>query len=101
MLRGRAWSGEAAIERVEVSTDGGPALASRPTLVGANDPSVLGRAGSCPGRPVGRVPTTCVVRATDTNGRRQPERAPDNDDGYLFGAAVRLPGRRGTAGRTG
>jgi hypothetical protein len=30
-----------------------------------------------------------VVRATDSSGRRQPERAPDNDDGYLFSAAVR------------
>ena len=29
------------------------------------------------------------VRATDTTGRTQPERAADNDDGYLFDAVLR------------
>ena len=28
------------------------------------------------------------VRATDTTGRTQPERAADNDDGYLFDAVL-------------
>ncbi|HEX5860490.1 MAG TPA: sulfite oxidase [Nocardioides sp.] len=89
LLRGRAWAGEAAISRVEVSTDGGHRW-SEATLVGANDPSCWvawtlawtpDRAGS----------HTVVVRATDSTGRRQPERAPDNDDGYMFSAAVRYP----------
>ena len=86
MLRGRAWAGEAAISRVEVSTDGGRRWHDA-TLVGANEPVLLGRLGAAldpgpggrprPGRPGHRQP-----------GRRQPERAPDNDDGYLFSAAV-------------
>jgi DMSO/TMAO reductase YedYZ molybdopterin-dependent catalytic subunit len=87
LLRGRAWSGEAAISRVEVSTDGGRHWHDA-TLVGANDPScwVAWTLPWTPDRPGGHE---LVVRATDTTGRRQPERAPDNDEGYLFSAAVR------------
>jgi len=86
VLQGRAWAGEAAISRVEVSTDGGRHWHDA-TLVGANDPScwVGWTLPWTPGR-VGRHDV--VVRATDTTGRRQPQRAPDNDDGYLFSAAV-------------
>lgn len=87
LLKGRAWSGEAAISRVEVSTDHGRHWHDA-TLAGANEAScwVAWTLPWTPGRP---GPHELVVRATDTTGRRQPERAPDNDDGYLFSAAVR------------
>ena len=32
-----------------------------------------------------------MTRATDSLGRTQPDRAPVNDDGYLFTAVVRHP----------
>jgi DMSO/TMAO reductase YedYZ molybdopterin-dependent catalytic subunit len=86
VLRGRAWAGEAAISRVEVSTDGGRRWHDA-TLVGANDPSCW-VAWTLPWTPGRAGAHDLVVRATDTTGRRQPERAPDNDDGYLFSAAV-------------
>jgi DMSO/TMAO reductase YedYZ molybdopterin-dependent catalytic subunit len=86
-LRGRAWAGEAAISRVEVSTDGGRHWHDA-TLVGANEPSCW-VAWTLPWTPGRAGSHDLVVRATDTTGRRQPERAPDNDDGYLFSAAVR------------
>ena len=86
-LRGRAWAGEAAISRVEVSTDGGRRWHDA-TLVGANEPSCW-VAWTLPWTPGRAGSHELVVRATDTTGRRQPERAPDNDDGYLFSAAVR------------
>ena len=88
-LRGRAWSGEAAIAAVSVSVDGG-ATWQDARLVGPNEPSswtawevevVFDRPGE-----------RCVVtRAVDTAGRTQPDEAPDNDDGYLFSAPIRQP----------
>ena len=56
-------------------------------LVGANDPSCW-VAWTLPWTPGRSGRHDLVIRATDTTGRRQPERAPDNDDGYLFSAAV-------------
>jgi DMSO/TMAO reductase YedYZ molybdopterin-dependent catalytic subunit len=87
VLRGRAWSGEAGIRTVEVSTDGG-ATWDEATLTGPNEPSSWVAwehrwTPECPGTHV------LVSRATDSRGERQPEQAPDNEDGYLFSAAVR------------
>ena len=88
-LRGRAWSGEAAIAAVSVSVDGG-ATWQDARLVGPNEPSswtaweievVLDRPGE----------RCLVTRAVDTAGRTQPDEAPDNDDGYLFSAPIRQP----------
>ena len=87
LLGGRAWAGEAAISRVEVSTDGGRHW-HEATLAGANEPSCW-VAWTLPWTPGRAGAHDLVVRATDSSGRRQPERAPDNDDGYLFSAAVR------------
>ena len=89
VLRGRAWSGEATVAHVEVSSDAGQTW-HEATLTGANEPSCwVGwelawtppRAGDHELR----------VRATDSLGRRQPDEAPDNDDGYLFSAVIRSP----------
>ncbi len=87
VLRGRAWSGGAAIRRVEVSTDGGSAW-RQATLTGSNEPSAWTGWELCwtPERAGAR---DLLVRAVDTDGRQQPERAPDNDDGYLFDAVLR------------
>lgn len=86
-LRGRAWSGEASIDRVTVSTDGGASWQDA-RLTGANRPSSwtsweLDATFDSPGE-------RCLVsRAVDSSGRTQPETAPDNDLGYMFSAPIR------------
>ena len=89
VLRGRAWAGEASIRMVEVSTDGGETW-DEASLTGPNEPSawVEWEHPWIPDRPGAHV---LVSRATDSLGRRQPDRAPDNDDGYLFWAVVHRP----------
>jgi DMSO/TMAO reductase YedYZ molybdopterin-dependent catalytic subunit len=92
-LAGRAWSGGAAIRRVEVSTDGGDTWAD----------ATLGE----PGGPHGWVGWTyewdatdpgeheLCVRATDADGETQPLRAEDvwNRGGYGVNAVQRVPVR--------
>lgn len=86
-LRGRAWSGEASIDAVEVSTDGGRTW-QQASLTGDNRASCwtaweLAVGFDAPGE-------HCVVtRALDSTGRTQPEVSPDNDQGYLFSAPIR------------
>ena len=89
MLRGRAWSGEATVSVVEVSTDGGETW-DEATLTGSNEPSswVEWEHPWIPDRPGEHV---LLSRATDSRGQRQPAEAAPNDDGYLFSAVVRRP----------
>jgi hypothetical protein len=87
VLRGRAWAGEASIRMVEVSTDGGETW-DEASLTGPNEPSAW-VAWEHPWSPTEPGPHVLVTRATDSLGRVQPDRAPDNADGYLFWASVR------------
>ena len=86
VLRGRAWSGDATITRVEVSSDGATWHDAR--LVGPNEPSAW-VAWELPWTPSASGTHEVRVRATDSLGHTQPDLAPDNDDGYLFSAVVR------------
>jgi DMSO/TMAO reductase YedYZ molybdopterin-dependent catalytic subunit len=89
VLRGRAWSGEAAIAGVEVSTDGGHGW--RPaTLTGPNEASCW-TAWELAWTPSTGGVHEIRVRATDTAGRVQPDVAADNADGYFFDAVLRTP----------
>ena len=102
MLRGRAWSGEATIRLVEVSADGGETW-HEATLTGPNEPSCW-VGWELPWAPPAAGRHELWVRATDSRGRRQPEIAPDNADGYFFSAVVRHPdhgGARSAAVRGG
>jgi DMSO/TMAO reductase YedYZ molybdopterin-dependent catalytic subunit len=90
-LAGRAWAGEAAIERVEVSTDGGLSW-QRAELHGDNLVNAWTRWEHA-WTPDRAGDHEIRVRATDTTGRTQPDRATDNDDGYLFDAVMRYPVR--------
>ena len=87
-LRGRAWSGHGAIERVEVSTDGGASFAD------ARLEAPLGRAAwrgwgftwnAAPGEHV------LCSRATDAEGNVQPLEPRWNLKGYANNAVERLP----------
>ncbi|WP_055575108.1 molybdopterin-dependent oxidoreductase, partial [Streptomyces prasinopilosus] len=89
VLHGRSWSGAGAVARVDVSTDGGASW--RPARL--HD---AGRAGtwtrwSVPWTPGAPGPAQLLARATDTAGRRQPDVAVPNTQGYLFDAVVRHP----------
>jgi DMSO/TMAO reductase YedYZ molybdopterin-dependent catalytic subunit len=87
VLRGRAWAGEATVSVVEISTDGGLTW-DEATLTGANEPSSWVE-WEYPWVPERSGEQVLVSRATDSRGRSQPERAPDNEDGYLFWATIK------------
>jgi DMSO/TMAO reductase YedYZ molybdopterin-dependent catalytic subunit len=88
-LTGRAWSGSAAIRRVEVSVDRGATWAAA-KLYGANRPGAWARwrfelEPHSPGK------RELWTRATDEDGRTQPLSVPFNTFGYLYSAVVRHP----------
>lgn len=87
-IRGFAWAGEEAIERVEVSTDGGSkwreAELSAPKLPFAWRLWRLNWQPSDPGY------YTILSRATDSAGRVQPIVARWNPSGYLYNAIDRI-----------
>jgi DMSO/TMAO reductase YedYZ molybdopterin-dependent catalytic subunit len=89
VLTGRAWSGRATIEHVDVSVDGGHHF-KRAQLHGANLPNswVRWHYAFTP-RTLG--PLGLQARATDTAHRTQPASVPFNDAGYLFWAVVKHP----------
>jgi DMSO/TMAO reductase YedYZ molybdopterin-dependent catalytic subunit len=88
VLSGRSWSGHGRIRRVEISTDGGTWAPAKP--VGpALDRGWL--RWEFPWRPREAGAYTLRARATDVTGAAQPDVAPYNTQGYLFGAVVRHP----------
>ncbi|WP_397560940.1 sulfite oxidase [Spongiactinospora sp. 9N601] len=90
-LRGRSWSGNGRVERVEISVDGGASW-ERATLHGPRPAAGWAR-WRYTWRPPGPGGYTLLARATDETGTTQPLRVPFNADGYLFGAVVAHPVR--------
>lgn len=88
-LTGRSWSGHGGIVKVDVSTDGGTTW-RRARLHDAPRRDGWVR-WSTDWRPPAPGPYTLLARATDTTGRRQPDSAVLNTQGYLFDAVVRHP----------
>ena len=88
VIRGFAWAGENAIERVDVSTDGGarwqPAQLSPQKLPFAWRLFTLNWTPRDPGY------YTIMSRATDTAGRVQPIVSPWNPSGYLWNSIDRV-----------
>jgi DMSO/TMAO reductase YedYZ molybdopterin-dependent catalytic subunit len=88
-LTGRSWSGAAAVDRVDVSVDGGSTWRpARPYRSGH-------RQAWTQWRYVWKRPAlgqqVLMARATDATGRTQPLVTPFNDNGYFFDAVVRHP----------
>lgn len=87
-VRGFAWAGEQAIERVEVSTDGGStwrsAKLSEPKL------RFAWRLWQLDWKPAEPGYYTILSRATDSAGRAQPVVTPWNPSGYLWNAIDRV-----------
>ncbi len=92
LLTGRAWSGNGRIRHVEVSTDGGATWrrARRTRHDNPDNPRAWLR-WELPWRPAAPGPYELLARATDETGTTQPDTAPYNPLGYLFGAVVRHP----------
>jgi DMSO/TMAO reductase YedYZ molybdopterin-dependent catalytic subunit len=80
-ITGAAWAGEADIARVEVSTDGGSSWA--PADLGTEHARYAWRLWHFPWTP---KPGSFVLmaRATDSQGRTQPDAPPWNPGGYLW-----------------
>jgi len=77
---GWAWSGEAALTTVEVSTDG---LATwRPARLGPSRGTFAWRRWEFPITPRGAGPLAIAVRASDAGGATQPVQARPNLSGY-------------------
>jgi DMSO/TMAO reductase YedYZ molybdopterin-dependent catalytic subunit len=87
VLEGRAWSGWAPVERVEVSTDGGRSWAD--AEVGAA-PSRFAWSGWRYDWDAGPGEHELVCRATDASGRTQPLEPEWNFDGFCNNAVQRV-----------
>jgi DMSO/TMAO reductase YedYZ molybdopterin-dependent catalytic subunit len=88
-LTGRSWSGNGAIRRVEVSTDGGRNWRRARLLDQRPAPTAWAR-WEVSWRPA-PGDHELLARATDVTGRTQPDVAAYNTLGYLFGAVARHP----------
>jgi DMSO/TMAO reductase YedYZ molybdopterin-dependent catalytic subunit len=86
-LSGRAWSGTAAIARVEVSTDGGATWAD--ATLGPEPAPHAWRSWSFPWDASPGRHTVCS-RATDADGATQPDSPTPNLGGYLNNAVERI-----------
>jgi sulfite oxidase len=87
-ISGFAWAGENAIERVEVSTDGGSRW--RDAQLSPQKLPFAWRLFSLEWRPPDPGYYTIMSRATDTAGRVQPIVSPWNPSGYLWNAIDRV-----------
>jgi DMSO/TMAO reductase YedYZ molybdopterin-dependent catalytic subunit len=87
-IRGFAWAGEHAIERVDVSTDGGSRWREA-RLTGAKLPFAW-RLWQVDWRPADPGYYNILSRATDSAGRVQPIVAQWNPSGYLWNAIDRV-----------
>ncbi|WP_353156624.1 hypothetical protein [Salinisphaera shabanensis] len=83
-IRGRAFSGEGRVARVEYAVNDGPwrdATLEEPNIAAAGVRRVFSWTAD-PGEHVVRI------RATDENGHVQPETVPWNDHGCLYNAII-------------
>lgn len=87
VLRGRSWSGNGRIRRVEVSTGDG----WRQVRLAGPAADRGWHRWEIPWRPTTSGTHTLRARATDITGVTQPDVVPHNTQGYLFGAVVRHP----------
>jgi DMSO/TMAO reductase YedYZ molybdopterin-dependent catalytic subunit len=89
VLRGRSWSGRGPVRHVEVSTDAGATWI--PAHRFGPNPEDAWQRWELPWHPTAPGPYTLQARATDANGVTQPDVAPYNTLGYLFGGVVGHP----------
>lgn len=83
-IQGVAWAGEAEITKVEVSTDGGSSWNA--AQLGKDQAKYAWRLWSYPWKPTRSGDYVILSRATDSQGRVQPDEAVWNPSGYLYNA---------------
>jgi DMSO/TMAO reductase YedYZ molybdopterin-dependent catalytic subunit len=83
-IRGAAWAGDAEIAKVEVSTDSGSSWHA--AQLGKDQARYAWRLWSVPWKPAKSGEYTILSRATDSQGRMQPQTAVWNPSGYLYNA---------------
>lgn len=87
-IAGYAWTGEAEIARVEVSTDGGASW--QRTSLGRDREPYAWRAFEYEWRDARTGTYTVIARATDSRGRTQRDAPQWNPSGYLWNAPDRV-----------
>ena len=87
-VHGAAWAGEADVVKVEVSTDGGASWSA--ALLGKEQSRYAWRLWSYSWKPTQAGEFTIMCRATDSQGRIQPDAAMWNPSGYLYNAVDRV-----------
>ena len=83
-IKGVAWAGEADITKVEISTDGGTSWS--PAELGKDHAKYAWRLWSYAWKPAKSGDYVILSRATDSQGRIQPDAAVWNPSGYLYNA---------------
>jgi len=83
-IKGVAWAGEADITKVEISTDGGSSWS--PAELGKDHAKYAWRLWSYAWKPTKSGDYVILSRATDCQGRVQPDAAVWNPSGYLYNA---------------
>ncbi len=81
-IHGVAWAGEADVAKVEVSTDSGATW--NPAQLGSEDAHYAWRLWSYSWKPAKAGDYVIMARATDSQGRSQPQTAAWNPSGYLY-----------------
>jgi len=84
VIQGVAWAGEADITKVEISTDGGASWSA--AQLGKDQAKYAWRLWSCHWKPAQSGDYVILSRATDSQGRVQPDAAIWNPSGYLYNA---------------
>jgi DMSO/TMAO reductase YedYZ molybdopterin-dependent catalytic subunit len=83
-IKGVAWAGEADITKIEISTDGGSSWSS--AELGKDHVRYAWRLWSYAWKPAKSGDYVILSRATDSQGRVQPDAAVWNPSGYLYNA---------------
>jgi len=83
-MHGAAWAGESAVARVEISADGGTTW--RPARLGGQQARYAWRLWDYVWTAPQAGEYTIMSRATDDQGRAQPQTAAWNPSGYLYNA---------------
>jgi sulfite oxidase len=84
IIQGVAWAGEADVTKVEISTDGGSSWTL--AQLGKDQARYAWRLWSFPWKPAKSGDYVILSRATDSQGRTQPDAAVWNPSGYLYNA---------------
>lgn len=87
-VQGVAYAGEADIVKVEISTDSGASW--QPAQLGADHARYAWRLWSYQWKPARGGEYSILSRATDSQGRTQPDKPAWNPSGYLFNAADKV-----------